>query len=154
MPCTRLSVGVTNESAPGEASLIQVPWSPVVGSGLKPMPLHRERGSQARSLLRSWDIGWMQLVRTAPTSRVPTSRNARRSPMEDPRTFGHALASYTYLRIRDEGLTTIETSTLFGIKVAQRVREMEEQGWSGGAIADWVEVVARTYAERLDDKGS
>jgi hypothetical protein len=71
--------------------------------------------------------------------------------MEDPRTFGHALASYTYFRIRDEGLTTTETSTLFGIKVAQRVREMEEQGWSGGAIADSVEVVARTYAERLDE---
>src|SRR5215217_8142142 len=93
----------------------------------------------------------MQLVRTAPTGRVSTSRHARRSPMEDPRTFGHALASYTYLRIRDEGLTTTETSTLFGIKVAQRVREMEEQGWSGGAVADWVEFVARSYAERLDE---
>ena len=72
-------------------------------------------------------------------------------PWRTPRTFGHALASYTYLRIRDEGLTTTETSTLFGIKVAQRVREMEEQGSSGGALADWVEVVARTYAERLDE---
>jgi hypothetical protein len=71
--------------------------------------------------------------------------------MEDPTTFGRELASYTYLRIRNEGLTSTETSTLSGIKVAQPVREMEEQGWSGGAIADWVEFVARSYAERLDE---
>jgi hypothetical protein len=71
--------------------------------------------------------------------------------MEDPKTFGHALAGYTYVRIRDEGLTTSESSTLFGIKVAQRVRDMEDQGWSGGAIGDWVEIVARSYAERLDE---
>jgi hypothetical protein len=69
--------------------------------------------------------------------------------MEDPKTFGRELADYTYSRIRDEGLSSGETSTLFGIKVAQRAREMETQGWSGGAIADWVESVAGAYAARL-----
>jgi hypothetical protein len=69
--------------------------------------------------------------------------------MADPRTYGRELANDTYIRIHDEGLTASETATVFGIKLAQSVRDMEVQGWSRGAIADWVEIVGRDYADRL-----
>jgi hypothetical protein len=71
--------------------------------------------------------------------------------MADPRTYGRELANDTYIRIQNEGLTGSEAATVFGIKLAQSVRNMEAQGWSGGAIADWVEIVGRGYAERLDE---
>jgi hypothetical protein len=71
--------------------------------------------------------------------------------MADPRTYGRELANDTYIRIQDEGLTGSEAATVFGIKLAQSVRNMKVQGWSGGAIADWVEIVGRGYAERLDE---
>jgi hypothetical protein len=70
--------------------------------------------------------------------------------MGDPKEFGRELADYAYSRIREEGLTATESSSLFGIKVAQRVREMEVQGWSGQALADWVELVG-AYATRLNE---
>jgi hypothetical protein len=62
--------------------------------------------------------------------------------LEDPKEFGRELADYAYSRIREEELTGAESSTLFGIKVAQRAREMEARGWSGRVIADEVELVA------------
>jgi hypothetical protein len=71
--------------------------------------------------------------------------------MEEAKQFGRALADRACSLIREEGGSAADIATLFCVEVAQRVRQMEAEGRSGDAIADWTEAADDAYRERLHE---
>ncbi|HWE17472.1 MAG TPA: hypothetical protein VG758_09865 [Hyphomicrobiaceae bacterium] len=71
--------------------------------------------------------------------------------MDDPKEFGRELADRAYLLIRDEGLRGGDMAALFASAVSSRAHQMESEGTSRDAIAEWIGQVTEAYGERVDD---
>jgi hypothetical protein len=70
--------------------------------------------------------------------------------MEEAKQLGRTLADRA-CSLREKGGSAADIATLFCVEVARRVRQMEAEGMSGDAIADWTEAADDAYRERLDE---
>ena len=71
--------------------------------------------------------------------------------MEEAKQLGRDLADRACSLIREGGGSAADIATLFCVEAARRIRQMEAEGMSGDAIADWTEAADDAYRERLDE---
>ena len=71
--------------------------------------------------------------------------------MDDPKAFGYSLADGALALVRDEGARGRDTAALFAREVKARAEQMEAEGISPHAIAEWIGCVTDAYSERIHD---